>query len=456
MCERINFTMEKSKNKEKPSYYDKRPVLGEQGSWKIREHFGKGFTAFLVIAAAIVFFFAFLRFSYIFDLMKTVIGLIKPIIYGVVIAYLLNPIVEFTEKYTVPFLGRYIKKEKTLHKLCRGIGVFSALIVMGVLITGLLNMVIPELFKSIKDLVDNLPGQIQNWIAWVNEIQSGETFVDRMVKNGLVQAGETLENWVNQADFLSRANVIMTSVMTGAINVVNGLLNIIVGIIVSVYALFSKEQFLGQGRKIIYAVMSPKRANLTLHIARKSNEIFGGFIIGKIIDSAIIGVLCFIGVSILKMPYALLVSVFVGVTNVIPYFGPFIGAIPSAILIMLADPMQGLYFVIFILLLQQLDGNVIGPTILGDSTGLSAFWVVFSILLFGGLFGVVGMIIGVPTFAVFYYIVNLLITQKLEDKKLPTATSSYNGMNYVDDEGNYVSVEEADPQATKLQGEKGE
>ena len=150
---------------------------------------------------------------------------------------------------------------------------------------------------------------------------------------------------------------------------------------------------------------------------RKSNSIFGGFIIGKIIDSAIIGVLCFIGVSLLNMPYALLVSVFVGVTNVIPYFGPFIGAIPSAILIMIVDPMKGLYFIIFILLLQQLDGNIIGPTILGDSTGLSAFWVLFSILLFGGLFGVVGMIIGVPTFAVFYYVVKLFITQKLEEKK---------------------------------------
>ncbi len=446
--------MEKTKNKEKPSYYDKKPVLGEQGSWKIREHFAKGFTVFLIIAAAIVFFFAFLRFSYIFDLLKTIVGLITPIIYGLVIAYLLNPIVNFTERYTIPFFRRYIKKEKMLYKVCRAIGVFTAMVIMLVIITGLLNMVIPELFRSIKDLVDTLPGQIQNWIAWMNEIQAGESFVDRMVKNGLVQAGEALENWVNQADFLSGANVIMTSVMTGAINVVNGLLNIIVGIIVSVYALFSKEQFLGQGRKIIYAMMSSKRANLALHIMRKSNEIFGGFIIGKIIDSAIIGVLCFIGVSILKMPYALLVSVFVGVTNVIPYFGPFIGAIPSAILIMLVDPMKGLYFVIFILLLQQLDGNVIGPTILGDSTGLSAFWVVFSILLFGGLFGVVGMIIGVPTFAVFYYIVNLFITQKLEEKNLPTATSSYNGMNYVDDDGNYVSAEES--QATKLEEEKGE
>ena len=161
-------------------------------------------------------------------------------------------------------------------------------------------------------------------------------------------------------------------------------------------------------------------------------------IIGKIIDSAIIGVLCFIGLSILKMPYTLLVSVIVGVTNVIPVFGPYIGAIPSAILILLVDPMKGLYFIIFIFLLQQLDGNVIGPMILGDSTGLSAFWVMFAILIGGGLFGLVGMIVGVPTFAVIYYIIKMFIQQKLEQKKLPIETENYNEKNYVGEDGTFI------------------
>lgn len=446
----------KDKAKEKTSYYDKKPTLGEQGGLRIREHFGRGLTAFVVIAVCIMFYFAILRFSYIFNLLSEIVGLIRPIIYGVVIAYLLNPIVRFTERYTVPVFKRYLKNEKMVNKTCRGIGIFTALIIMIAIITALLNMVIPELIKSISDLMYNLPGQIDKWIEWLNEIQADDTIVAKLLKSTLLEAGVILENWVQQADILSRANILMTSVMAGAINIVSGVLNIVVGIIVSVYALFGKEQFLGQARKIIYATMSPKRANLTLHIMRKSNEIFGGFIIGKIIDSAIIAVLCFIGVSILKMPYALLVSVFVGVTNVIPYFGPFIGAIPSTILIMIVDPIKGLYFIIFILLLQQLDGNVIGPTILGDSTGLSAFWVVFSILLFGGLFGVVGMIIGVPTFAVFYYIVNLFITQKLEKKHLPTETSSYNEMSYVDDEGNYVSANEEVVDNGILEKEKGE
>lgn len=178
---------------------------------------------------------------------------------------------------------------------------------------------------------------------------------------------------------------------------------------------------------------------MLLHLTKKSNEIFGGFIIGKIIDSAIIGVLCFIGLSLIKMPYTLLVSVIVGVTNVIPFFGPYIGAIPSAFLILLSDPKKGLYFIIFILVLQQIDGNVIGPKILGNSTGLSPFWVVFSILIGGGMFGFVGMIMGVPTFAVIYYIISMITSQRLERKNLPLTTVHYGVKSYVNEKGEFIS-----------------
>ena len=181
---------------------------------------------------------------------------------------------------------------------------------------------------------------------------------------------------------------------------------------------------------------------MILHLTKKSNEIFGGFIIGKIIDSMIIGVLCFFGLTLLKMPYILLISVIVGVTNVIPFFGPYIGAIPSAVLILLNDPIKGLYFLIFILVLQQLDGNVIGPKILGNSTGLSAFWVVFSILIAGGLFGIPGMLLGVPTFAVIYYIISMVVNRKLRKKQLPTDTDSYDEQGYVQADGSYVHMEE--------------
>ena len=222
-------------------------------------------------------------------------------------------------------------------------------------------------------------------------------------------------------------------------NILNEVLNFLIGLIVSVYLLFSKEQYSAQCKKMTYAFLKTNHANMLLHLTKKSNEIFGGFIIGKIIDSAIIGVLCFIGLSLIKMPYTLLVSVIVGVTNVIPFFGPYIGAIPSAFLILLSDPKKGLYFIIFILVLQQIDGNVIGPKILGNSTGLSPFWVVFSILIGGGMFGFVGMIMGVPTFAVIYYIISMITSQRLERKNLPLTTVHYGVKSYVNEKGEFIS-----------------
>ena len=445
--------MKETKNTK--NYYDKKPAMGGAGSLKIRERFKQGLTAFLIVAACIVCYFAFLRFDYIADGFAKIMDLLRPIIYGIVIAYLLNPVMKFVEKYVSKALSYVIKKEKSLQKISRSIAIFASLIFALAIVSALFVMLIPELIKSLNDLFEKMPGQIQEFIDYLSELRKGDKQHQQLLGAALVQGSAALEEWAKTSLF-SKDNILVTGITgitTGVISIVGGVLDIIIGLIVSIYALFSKEDFLGQGRKIIYAVMSPKRANLTLHILRKSNSIFGGFIIGKIIDSAIIGVLCFIGVSLLNMPYALLVSVFVGVTNVIPYFGPFIGAIPTALLIMIVDPMKGLYFIIFVFLLQQLDGNIIGPTILGDSTGLSAFWVLFSILLFGGLFGVVGMIIGVPTFAVFYYIVKLFITQKLEEKKLPLETGYYNGTNYVDNDGNYVSDKE---ESEEVKEEKGE
>ena len=289
--------------------------------------------------------------------------------------------------------------------------------------------------------METLPGQLNAVMDSFDHIQKEQSPVGAIVENILNHASENIQNWI-QTDLLRQMNVLMTNITTGAINVLSEVFNFLVGCIVSVYMLFGKETFAAQIKKMLYAGMQVERANMVLHITRKSNEIFGGFIIGKIIDSAIIGVLCFIGITILDMPYILLVSVIVGVTNVIPFFGPYIGAIPSTILIALADPIKGLYFLIFIIALQQLDGNVIGPKILGNSTGLSAFWVVFSILLGGGLFGFIGMIIGVPTFAVIYYIVKMVVEEKLKKKKLPPDTEHYGDVEYLEEDGEFTYLEE--------------
>lgn len=420
------------------SFYDKEPQILNKKPSKLLEHFGRGMTAFLVIVASILFFFALFRLDDITAGLSKVWNILTPIVAGLVIAFLLNPLMKWIEKWLIFVLKKVIKKEKTIQTIARVLAIAFSLLFGLAIVTALLNMLIPELYKSIRDLVITLPAQLSKWIEIVNTKVQEDTTTGKALKDILLQGSASLEKWLESIDLLEQTNVLMTSVTTGVISVVDGVMDVLIGVIVSVYVLFSKEKFMNQCKKILYALTTSKRANVILHISKKANSIFSGFIIGKIIDSAIIGVLCFIGLSILRMPYTLLVSVVVGVTNVIPFFGPYMGAIPSAVLIFLVDPLKGLYFIIFIFLLQQLDGNVIGPKILGDSTGLSAFWVIVSILVGGGLLGVPGMIIGVPTFALIYYIIKLTINQKLEHKNLPTDTTSYSKANYVDDNGIFV------------------
>ena len=207
---------------------------------------------------------------------------------------------------------------------------------------------------------------------------------------------------------------------------------------ISIYVLFSKETFAGQGKKITFALFNTKTANQIIKDTRFISDTFIGFISGKIIDSIIIGFICFAGTSILKMPYALLISVIVGVTNVIPFFGPYLGAIPSTILILMVNPVKCIYFILFILVLQQLDGNFIGPKILGQSTGLSGFWVIFSITIFGGIMGVPGMIIGVPFFAVLYAMIKRLTNRLLLKRGLPSETNKYMNVDYIQDKDVFV------------------
>ena len=437
------------KGYDRMNFFDKEPKLVQEERSKLRDYIQRGISAFLVILAGIICFFVFLRFESIANAFSRILEVLTPIIYGFVLAFLLNPIVKRVESWVTPGLKKLLKKEEGAQKAARGIGIFSGIVVAIIVVVALLNMLIPELYNSIKDLVVTLPEELSKWGKDINTLIKGNSTVDNIAKNALIQGKDAIENWVEndlldwvQNDLFKQTNQIITGVTTGVISVVNVVLNILVGVIVSIYVLYSKEKFASQSKKIVYAMMNPTPANNLIHIAKKANSIFSGFIIGKIIDSAIIGVLCFIGLSILKMPYTLLVSVIVGVTNIIPFFGPFIGAIPSAILILLVDPIKGLYFIIFVLLLQQLDGNVIGPKILGDSTGLSSFWVIFSILVSGGLFGFVGMIVGVPTFALIYYVIKMYIQQKLEQKELPTDTTCYTETNYVDEEGSFISIEE--------------
>ena len=226
---------------------------------------------------------------------------------------------------------------------------------------------------------------------------------------------------------------VYAKVNPSVVAVVKSLMNVLIGLVASVYILWSKETFQAQSKKIIVALLSPKGADHVFYLGRNIYRVFNGFVIGKIVDSAIIGVLCYIGILILKMPYPALIATVIGVTNVIPFFGPIIGLVPCAFLILLVNPLQAFYFVIFILVLQQVDGNVIGPKILGNTVGISGFWVLASITIAASLFGFTGMILGVPVFAILYLLISDSVNEKLRKKSLTTDTRAYRDIQTVDE-----------------------
>ena len=300
-------------------------------------------------------------------------------------------------------------------------------------------MVIPEVIRSIQNAVAALPENMRNLSIWVSQVLENNPEAETIAINSLNRLSEWAQGVLEPN--LDKILGILGNLSLGVISLLVWLKNLLIGVIVMIYLLNIKDQFVALAKKITYGLFSVEWANRIVREARFIHKVFGGFIIGKIVDSLIIGIMCFVCLSFMKMPYTLLVSVIVGVTNVIPFFGPFIGAIPSAFLILLVSPIQCLYFLIFILLLQQFDGNILGPKILGDSTGVSSFWVLFSILLFGGLFGFVGMIIGVPTFAVIYRLTGDFINSKLKKRKLSVRTEDYQELDYVEEtDGSYKKL----------------
>lgn len=398
---------------------------------KYSNYFRWGVTVFTIIVCGILFFFLVFRVDSILAFLDRITEILTPIILGAVIAYLLNPLVTITDRYTFQLCKRCRLPIKVSSFIATA---FSITLWLGMLIAGislLFNMIVPELYSSILKLAGDFRTYVTVISDFINSHLKSNPKILNYVEELLNTITNSVYNWVNNELILQVQNI-MSKLTVGISWVVTLVTNIVVSLIVSVYLLISKRRFLGQIKKLLYVFLQPDTANATLSIFRQTNKIFGGFISGKLIDSLIIGILCFIGVSILKMPYPLLVSVFIGVTNIIPFFGPFIGAIPSAFLILLIDPGKCLIFILFIFLLQQLDGNVIGPAILGDTTGVSPFWIVVSILIGGGLFGFIGMLLGVPTFAVIYYLVKTFSNYHLTKKDLPTDSMLYCKIEKID------------------------
>lgn len=386
-----------------------------------RKYFYIGLTAFLVVAACVLFFFLIFRLPGILSFLGKILSVTQPVIIGLIIAYLVNPIANSINGGLLKLSNKYFnKKPRLIRKISNAISVFGALAVFILMIILIIYMIVPQFIESISSMIKVLPGQLD---AFIKEI-SAEFERNKDLQNLINAVYEYEQEWL-QNDLTGYVNSIATYFASGVWSVVSFLKNFAVGLIFAVYILFNKALLMRQFRKLLYACLNNAAVEHVFKTGKKAHRIFSGFIYGKLLDSFIIGVLCFIGISILKIPYTMLVAVVIGVTNIIPVFGPYLGAIPCAALILLTDPIKGLYFIVFIILLQALDGNFIGPKILGNSTGLSAFWVVFAIVLGGGLFGVVGMLIGVPLFAVIYYLVTTFVNFRLNKKNLPTASDYY-------------------------------
>ncbi len=393
----------------------------------------KALITLAVILTSILFFFLLYKLTDVRNAISFITGKIAPVLYGIAIAYLLNPLVERIKRPLNRFLSKHMKNQKHAAKTAKGISITVAVVFALVVVSVLLWLIIPQLFESISKLIDSMPDYIKSVMNWYDStIASGSDWAD-VVKGYLDKGLEALNTWLS-TDLMKTVNDTVTVLTSSVIGLISFIVNILIGVVVAVYALIEKDVFIGQAKKLTYSLFKPERANSIIDTARHGDKIFGGFLSGKILDSMIVGIITFICLSIFKMPYTLLISVIIGVTNIIPFFGPFIGAIPCAFFILLIDPMQCLWFVIFIVILQQIDGNIIGPKILGTTTGISEFWVTFALLLFGGLFGFIGMIIGVPLFAVIYYVIKNMINRKIQERGLPIQTELYRNAGGVDPE----------------------
>lgn len=386
-----------------------------------------------VVSVSLVLLAIVLNLSAVGAFFKTLQRVFSPVIIGLVLAYLMNPLMNFMERRLYPRFEKKTTQVKAKRR-SRTISLSFALLVMLVIVYEFCALLLPQLYESILGIgnnVSNYYATIDGWLAsFFADNPEMRTNVDRFI----VETFEMVKNWANSG-LLPGIETILTGLTTSIVSMVRTLLNVLIGVFVAVYMLYSRDTFLAQSKKVIVAVCSEQTANRILDVGRRIHKVFSGFIIGKIVDSLIIGLLCYFGMRILRLPYPELIATVIGVTNVIPFFGPFIGAIPSAFLILLVNPLQALYFCIFILVLQQLDGNVIGPRILGDSIGISGFWVLISITVAGGLFGFAGMVLGVPVFAVAYMLINDFIVFKLKEKKKPVDTACYQTIQTVDDLG---------------------
>lgn len=399
---------------------------------EFRKYVYLGITAVAVIGVCIIFWYCIQNWAALKRMVHMVLGIVAPIVYGAVLAYLLSPVFNRARAWMSAALEPRIKSKRYVTSLSKAFATVVSILLVLAVVVGLFRLLIPQMAESIVGIKDSLPTYLQNLSIWLQRVLSDNPEIEAFVLNNLESGIKFVENFFVNID-LNRIMDLLSGFSNSILSLLVFVKNWLIGLIVMVYLLNIKEVLIAQSKKIVYGCFNLRQANAVIQEMRFVHRVFGGFIIGKLLDSLIIGILCFIGTHFMKMPFALLISVIVGVTNIIPFFGPFIGAIPSGFLVLLVSPVKCLYFLLFVLLLQQFDGNILGPKILGDSTGLSSFWVLFSILLFGGLFGFVGMIIAVPAFAVIYDLIAKGINRSLALKRLSQNTDDYKELSHIDE-----------------------
>lgn len=399
------------------------------------EHVKSGLTVFLTVGAILLFYDTLFGRHWLLRVWQQLLTAVQPILYGAFMAYLLAPVVNFFEAHLFSAqVQRARERGRFTAPAARAVSLLLTWLLVCLLFYILASVLLPELYKSVLQLVSNVENYYNTIAGWVETLLATYPDVETVVVEQLNRYYQDITSWLGANDIadwlqraLSQAQTVMTLAAGSVVGLVNFLKNLLVGVIVSIYLLFAKEYCAAFARRTVCGLFSRKNAGWVLRGVHRVDVIFSGFVRGKLLDSLIIGILCFISCSILKFPYTPLVSVIVGITNIIPFFGPFLGAVPSAFLILLVSPMKALYFLLFILVLQQLDGNVIGPKILGDTTGLSSLWVIIAILVGGSFFGLPGMFFGVPVCACLYSLFTFLVDTRLKKKRLPLEVDAYAG-----------------------------
>ena len=380
-----------------------------------------GITGAAILASGILCAFVLFKMPVIISVLKGITEILKPFLYGVVFAYLLAPLCNKIEEKLFQIFPK--AKTKARRFICF-IAIVISLCVAIAVIWLIIMMIIPQVWDSVMKIIQMVPQKLIVVNNWIEHMLENQPELQAYFEEFSSQAESNIDSLLN-VDTIQKVQSIINSLSVQLFGVLGVVKNIFLGLLISAYLLGSRKLFGAQAGLILHGVFSDKWAKIIEEEIRYTDKMFNGFLVGKIIDSAIIGLLCFVGTSIMGFEAPAFISVIIGITNIIPFFGPFIGAIPCGLLLLLENPMHCLYFIIFIFVLQQLDGNVIGPKILGNTTGVSSFWVLFAILLFGGMWGVVGMVIGVPLFAVIYDIIRKLVYRGLRKHKRESMITDY-------------------------------